>query len=180
MRYVDSTGLESADAAYASQAAMSVKVKPTMFTQNQFQESVGRSFSATACAATSLLNEISEQYTTQTREQLTFDQGLNMMQNAVDNGSIDLNNAFVRWEDAANDMWSDTGLMGDWNYDDSGFSHRIYALQTDADPFPDHFLNSIGDTGYHDPWDGKTGDIRGETLVPEWPTRNIEFNMRED
>ncbi len=180
LRYVDPTGLESADAAYARQAAMSVKVKPTMFTQNQFKESFGQSFSATACAATSLLNEISEQYTTQTREQLTFDQGLNMMQNAVDNGSIDPNNAFVSWEDASNDMWSDTGLMGDWNYDDSGFSHRIYALQTDADPFPDHFLNSIGDTGYHDPWDGKTGDIRAETLVPEWQTRNIEFNMRED
>ena len=152
-------------------------VLPTYFTQNQWAEPFNQHFSNKSCAATSLLNEISSRYTTQTGLAMTQQQGIDAMQAAVNSKSIKDDNAFVAtWENAANDMWGSTGQSGSFKYNSNG-EHLIIARSGDGGANPNHFVNSLGNGQYRDPWQGDIGEVNSLNLQIEGlgPTRGFNF-----
>lgn len=92
-------------------------VSPTYTNQRDFSDTYGTNFGNQACAATSLLNEISEQYTIETGKALTEQQVDAAMAAAVNSGNISAINAYVSdWAGAANAMADDVGLEGNYTY----------------------------------------------------------------
>lgn len=127
------------------------------FLQGAFAGEFGEDFSDSACAATSLLNGISEQYTEITGQQMTAEQAEAAIRAAVENGSINSDNAYVNnWESAANDMWSATGLDGSFSYGGSEPTIVIYACDNvqDQNGEADHFVLGTGKNEYFDPYNG--------------------------
>lgn len=153
------------------------EVTPSTFEQRDFSDEYGENFGDNACAATSLLNEISEEYTEQTGEQLTKEQAEDAMSAAVEGGYIDSNDAFVKdWEGAADEMWKSTGQDGDFVYNESeDADHVIYAQDTKGGPGVDHFVNSSGPDQYYDPWTGETCDLDPTVLQKDRPVRGLDF-----
>lgn len=153
------------------------EVTPSTFEQRDFSDEYGENFGNNACAATSLLNEISEEYTEQTGEQLTKEQAVDAMSAAVEGGYIDSNDAFVKdWEGAADEMWESTGQDGDFVYNESeDADHVIYAQDTKGGPEVDHFVNSSGPDQYYDPWTGETCDLDPTVLQKDRPVRGFDF-----
>ncbi|MCI6545327.1 MAG: hypothetical protein PUJ82_06120 [Spirochaetales bacterium] len=144
--------------------------KPSYTKQREFSSKYGEEFGNHACAATSLLNEISEQYTKETGKKMTQAQKDAAMAAAVNSGSVDTKNAFVNsWDKAANDMANAVGLTGKYRYttDSSKASATIYALDNKENGFPDHFVNSTGNGQYFDPWNGKTENVAEKLLATE-------------
>jgi RHS repeat-associated protein len=166
VNYIDPVGLSASD------------VQPTYFNQTNWGNSFGQGFANGACAATSLINEVSEEYTTQTGAAMTGSQGTAAMQAAVNSGNISANGANVNnWAGAANDMWGTTGQTGTWAYNEQG-EHQIYAIDRNNDPtYPEHFVNSNGEGTYHDPWNGNTGQVDDLTLQAGRETRGLDFNL---
>lgn len=154
-------------------------LQPRYFNQRDFSESFGDEFGNNACAATSLLNELSEQYTENTGMQLSDEQAEQAMQAAVDSGNISADDANVNsWEGAANDMWGTTGECGSFTYGGENPTATIYAEDADANGIPEHFTNSNGDGTYHDTWNGETGTV-GDTPLQEGglgPTRTLTYS----
>lgn len=135
------------------------------FLQGAFAGEFGEDFSDSACAATSLLNGISEQYTEITGQQMTAEQAEAAIRAAVENGSINSDNAYVNnWESAANDMWSATGLEGNFIYGGDNPTITIHTLDRNGDGRADHFLNSDGEGRYRDPLNNNTGNT--SDLIP--------------
>jgi RHS repeat-associated protein len=150
--------------------------EPIYFTQGQWESWYDRDFANTSCAATSLLNEISEQYTIQTGYPMGELQGVAAMQAATNYWNIDPYDATVNnWESAANDMWSITGLSGNFTYNQRG-QHQIYAIDNDRDGIPDHFVNSSAPGQYYDSWSGNTGNVSDLETQTGRPTRGLDFN----
>jgi hypothetical protein len=148
----------------------------TYFTQGQWTETFGQTFANNSCAATSLLNELSEEYTTQTNQAMTQAQGTAAMQAAVDSGNTSKDDASINdWQAAANDMWGTTGQAGTWTYNEQG-EHQIYAIDNNQDGFPDHFVNSSSPEEYYDPWSGNTGNVSDLETQMGRPTRGLDFN----
>ena len=58
-------------------------------------------------------------------------------------------------------MANSMGLPGifQYEYNSSGSDVTIYGIDKNHDNKCDHFVNSIGDGKYYDPWNGTTGDI---------------------
>lgn len=153
------------------------EVTPSTFEQRDFSDEYGKNFGDNACAATSLLNEISEEYTEQTGEQLTKEQAEDAMSAAVEGGYIDSNDAFVKdWEGAADEMWESTGQDGDFVYNESeDADHVIYAQDTNDDSNVDHFVNSTEPGQYFDPWTGETCELDATELQENRPVRGLDF-----
>ena len=146
---------------------ISLPIEPRYFNQRGFSDNFGTIFGNQACAATSLLNEISEQYTANTGLQMTDEQANNAMQAAVDSGNISSANANVNsWQGAANDMWQSTGQPGNYTYGGTNPTAIIYAEDANQNGVPEHFTNSNGNGTYHDPWNGETG-IVGDTPLQQ-------------
>ncbi|MBO6220176.1 MAG: hypothetical protein J6N81_11505, partial [Treponema sp.] len=142
--------------------------EPRYFNQRDFSDKFGANFGNHACAATSLLNEVSEQYTANTGKQMTETQAMNAMQSAVDAGSVSKSDAYVtNWQDAANDMAQSVGLSGTYTYttNSASASATIYAIETNSTPGTDHFVNSNGAGTYYDPWNGTTGNVTDLNLT---------------
>jgi hypothetical protein len=153
-----------------------VDAYPTYFTQQGWAETFDQTFANNACTATSLLNEISEEYTTQTGQSLTQDQGIATMQAGVNSGHISAANAYINsWEGAANVMWGSTGQAGAWTYNENG-EHQIYAIDRDGDQRADHFVNGTGNGQYYDPRNGNTGNVDALILQEGRETRGLNFN----
>ncbi|MBO8458247.1 MAG: hypothetical protein IAA81_08500 [Spirochaetes bacterium] len=132
------------------------------FLQGAFAGEFGEDFSDSACAATSLLNGISEQYTEITGQQMTAEQAEAAIRAAVENGSINSDNAYVNnWESAANDMWSATGLDGSFSYGGSEPTIVIYACDNvpDQNGEADHFVLGTGKNEYFDPYNGDADKV---------------------
>ena len=140
--------------------------KPTYFTQDQWtkERKFEKKFWETACAATSLLNELSERYTAETGKALSIDQAVEIMKNATKEdddkkGFISSKNAYVSsWADAANKMWDSTGLDGEWSMRQSEGAgrHEIFFIDTRHGETGNHFINSSVDGGAFDVWDGSS------------------------
>jgi hypothetical protein len=149
--------------------------EPTYFTQGQWAEVFGQNFAATACAATSLLNEVSEIYTNNTGTLLGMEGATAAMQGAVNNNDIDGNNANVNnWTAAANDMLGVLGQTGNITYNEQG-QHQIYAQDPDRDGEANHFVNSSAPGQYFDTLTGNTGNIGDTPLQEGRPTRGIDY-----
>jgi hypothetical protein len=143
-----------------------VETGPAYFQQGQFNAAAGFSenFAQHACYATSILNELSEQYTTLTGDQLTFDQAVSMMNAAIAAGDIRGSDAFVEDnENVANTMWATTGIGGNWDYrrsegyDTSG-QHEVFER---AGHFEGSYTGGYMDDSSHayDPYDGTIDDV---------------------
>lgn len=118
---------------------------PKYMQQDFFNEKNGFSdvFGANACFATSILNEVSEEYTIETGLRLTNAQAIKMMKKAVDDGYIGSEKAFVHnTAAAANSMSSVVNMKGTWSVEriDGAFiedgKHEIYQVNG-------HFVNTF-------------------------------------
>ena len=155
--------------------------------QQEFSALYGVDFGNTACAATSLLNEISERYLLETGKKMTKEEAINAMKAAVSAGYIGENNedkngvmkyeATIKdWSAAANAMWATTGLSGSFVVNESlNADHVIYALDTKGDSGADHFVNSNGDGTFYDPYTGETLNIANYKLQEGRNYRGVDF-----
>ena len=160
-----------------------ITVTPRYFNQRDFSEEFSVEFGDNACAATSLLNELSEQYTENTGLQLTEDQANTAMRAAVNAGAVSETNAYMNnWENAANAMWRSTGQRGIFTYGGDNPTAVIYAEDPDENHIPDHFTNSNGDGTYYDPSAGTVG-IVGDTILQReglGARRTLTYNPEEE
>lgn len=149
---------------------------PVYFRQDVFYDVFGDAVDS-ACAATSLLNEISEQYTASTGEKITRDQASAALQAAVDAGKIQPGNARVNnWAGAANAMWSSLGQDGSFSNGGDNPSVVIYAVDSNNDGYADHFVNSNGNGTYYGVVSGGTYNVSNLTLATEGGgTRTLSF-----
>ena len=157
--------------------------EPAYANQRDFSPIYGDNFGNEACAATSLLNEISEQYTAETGKALTQEQITSAMDAAVASGNIDSTKAYVNsWEGAANDMASAVGLEGSftYTYNPSEATATIYAVDSNGNGDFNHFVNGIGNGQYYDPWSGQTGNISDLDLAKTGlgNTRDLIYTQR--
>jgi len=152
----------------------------TETTQRSFSAIYGSEFGNHACAATSLLNEISEEYTAITGKSMTESQAEQAMAAAVQSGSVNKTDAYVSdWSSAANSLAESLGLSGTYTYttNASGADAVIYAIDKNNDGVTDHFVNSCGNGSYYDSWTGTTGSVsdlyaKGYTIT----TRYLDYN----
>ena len=156
-------------------------VVPTYTEQRDFSDEYDSNFGEHACAATSLLNEISEEYTRQTGMVLTEEQINQAMDAAVDAGGVsDVDANVDNWELAANAMADAVGLEGNYSYitDPSQASAIIYACNPDSEGNPGHFVNDIGNGQYYDPWSGQIGNISDLNLCTSGngSSRNLVYS----
>ncbi len=138
---------------------------------NPYAEKWQDTFTGNACAATSLLNEISEMYSKLTGKKLTESQAKDAIRAGVQNGSIDAKEAYVNgWEWAANTMAKSLGLTGRWKYveDGSKADAVIISIDTDGNGYHNHFVNYIGEGKYYDPWTNKIGNVSALTKTSKW------------
>jgi RHS repeat-associated protein len=134
------------------------EIVPAYFLQNDWSTVLGQTFANNSCAATTIMNEVSKDYTQKTGTSLSWFEGNVAMKAAVDSPNINNGKseapAYVNnWTNAANTMWQDTGQTG--NLPNAG-THTVYAVNTDKDPEVDHFVNSNGNGTYRDPLNGNT------------------------
>ena len=164
--------------------------QPKYFNQRDFSENFGEKYGNNACAATSLLNEISEFYTKLTGKTISMQDAIKAQEYAIEKGSINSKDAFVNsWEAAANDYWNSIYgqdnkeyTLGRFYYGSSDPDLIIYAEQNDSDIDPDHFTNSNGQNSdgkptYYDCWDGEIGLLDNVNLVKDRPTRELSFKL---
>ena len=114
---LSSQGYPSSTEGYDPSAPSNTPVAPRYTEQNYFSDTYGSNFGNHACAATSLVNEISEQYTSETGHAMSAQQVDAAMAAAVNSGNISSSNAYVSdWAGAANDMAAAVGLEGRYTY----------------------------------------------------------------
>ncbi|MBQ7905768.1 MAG: hypothetical protein IJ361_08450 [Spirochaetaceae bacterium] len=149
-----------------------VPKEPFYMQQREFSSIYGNTFGNTACAATSLLNEISERYTLETGKVMTSEQSIAAMKAAVaaghigessiaSNGVCTFDATIQDWAKAANVMADVIGLAGNYLYttESSNSSATIFAWDKNGNGSVDHFVNDIGNGLYYDPWTGQTGNV---------------------
>lgn len=154
---------------------------PDYIQQQEFSNIYGVAFGNTACAATSLLNEISERYLLETGKKMTKEDAINAMKAAVSAGYIGSTKngtAYVGdWAKAANTMWATTGLDGSFVVNETANAdHVIYALDKDLEKDgAEHFVNSNGDGTFYDPYYGTTFKVEDYILEEGRNYRGVDF-----
>ena len=184
VNFVDPLGLAEIVGTYGSEIVTEhTYVGTQYFNQESWSDDLSEDFALNSCAATSLLNELSEEFTSLKNERLTEDQAVKMLYSAIESNSISESDAYVNnWSSAAQSMWGalreDLGssYAGTWNYDENGSSHIIYAEDPNQDEIADHFVNSSGNGSAYDVWSGETLNIDELLLQPNRPHRNLQFD----
>ncbi len=154
---------------------------PDYIKQQEFSNIYGVAFGNTACAATSLLNEISERYLLETGRKMTKEDSIDAMKAAVSAGHIGSTKngtAYVGdWAKAANTMWATTGLDGSFVVNETANAdHVIYALDKDLEKDgAEHFVNSNGDGTFYDPYYGTTFKVEDYILEEGRNYRGVDF-----
>lgn len=160
---------------------------PVYIKQQEFSNIYGVAFGNTACAATSLLNEISERYLLETGRKMTKEESIDAMKAAVSagyvgrkntnsNGDIKFEANVNDWAAAANTMWETTGLNGSFVVNETvNADHVIYALDTKGGPAADHFVNSNGDGTFYDPYYDTTFKVEDYHLQEGRNYRGVDF-----
>ena len=145
----------------------------------------GSNFSKTACGTTSIINEISEQYTKETGKSLTEAQVIAAVKKAIDAGKIDGTDGFVNdWGGAADVIGKALGMKGTWSYttDASKATSTIISIDTakdNYDGYHNHFVNDIGNGMYYDPYTNTIGSVNDVTLTSKWSdTQSIKSPYR--
>lgn len=159
--------------------------QPTRFGQRQFDSLNGTSVEGKTfnfgtgndnalCNATSMINEISEEYTKRTGRQLTFNQASGMLRAGLIKGGLaDDGTAWDPYNGAGgffNDAWSITGLGGTWSRNDSGSRHELYKTNRYGGS---HFENSSSSGRTFDVFSGNEYTIPS---INSYQRRNYEFN----
>ena len=155
-------------------------VAPVYFKQTIFttDKGFGEKFADHACFATSILNELSEEYTITTGKKLTEELAVKMMKNAIkEKGILDDDNywAYVKYPGvAANAMWKAAGLEGYWNYErkDGEYivtdKHAVYGVGHSFTDEIAHFVNTVESNGKNntvsifDVWDGNKKVVKNK------------------
>ena len=117
-----------------------------LWNQTDFSARYGTTFGNNACAATSLLNEVSETYTAVTGKQMTATQAVAAMDAAINDGYIGSGDAYVNsWASAATSMMQAAGVNGRFDYTSnlSSATNVVYCRQS-ADGSKTHFVSTIG------------------------------------
>lgn len=143
-----------------------------MFTDKNLKG--GSEFAKTACGTTSLVNEISEQYTKETGKTLTDAQIISAVKKAIEAGKIDGTDAFVNdWGEAADVIGKALGMKGTWSYTTEAKEATATIISIDTakdnyDGYHNHFVNDIGNGKYYDPYTNEIGNINDLTLTSKW------------
>lgn len=116
-------------------------------------------FGASACAATTVLNIVSDQYTKMTGKPMTKEQAVAAMNNAIAEGAVDETNALTDFHTAANAMWATTGLKGSFTYTTDNPQHTVYCLGSDNIYSGKHFVNDVGNNEYYDVYSKNIGNL---------------------
>ena len=116
-------------------------------------------FGASACAATTVLNIVSDQYTKITGKPMTKEQAVAAMNNAIEEGAVDETNALTDFHTAANAMWATTGLKGSFTYTTDNPQHTVYCLGSDNIYSGKHFVNDVGNNEYYDVYSKNIGNL---------------------
>ena len=148
------------------------ETKPKYFVQRMFttDKGFGKEFGGYACFATSILNELSEEYTSRTGKRLTDAQAITMMKAAVKSSGVldnDKNFAYVdNPTEAANAMWKSIGCEGSWTTDTVAgmvrdVKHAIYETRLQSDKTKIHLVNTTDkeNSVVFDVWDGREKNI---------------------
>ena len=143
------------------------ETKPKYFVQRMFttDKGFGKEFGGYACFATSILNELSEEYTSRTGKRLTDAQAITIKSSGVlDN---DKNFAYVdNPTEAANAMWKSIGCEGSWTTGTVAgmvrdVKHAIYETRLQSDKTKIHLVNTTDkeNSVVFDVWDGREKNI---------------------
>ena len=116
-------------------------------------------FGESACAATTVLNIVSDQYTKLTGKAMTQKQGVEAMNNAIAEGAVDETNALTDFHTAANAMWATTGLIGSFTYTTDNPQHTVYCLGSDNPYSGRHFVNGLENNEYYDVYSKNIGKL---------------------
>ena len=148
------------------------ETKPKYFVQRMFttDKGFGKEFGGYACFATSILNELSEEYTSRTGKRLTDAQAITMMKAAVKSSGVldnDKNFAYVdNPTEAANAMWKSIGCEGSWTTGTVAgmvrdVKHAIYETRLQSDKTKIHLVNTTDkeNSVVFDVWDGREKNI---------------------
>ena len=148
------------------------ETKPKYFVQRMFttDKGFGKEFGGYACFATSILNELSEEYTSRTGKRLTDAQAITMMKAAVKSSGVLDNDDWFAYVDnpteAANAMWKSIGCEGSWTTDTVAgmvrdVKHAIYETQLQSDKTKIHLVNTTDkeNSVVFDVWDGREKNI---------------------
>lgn len=165
LKFKDPSGLVSVVGEYDGEIVTETEMTDSKyFSQLDFTDPTGQKLGwefdeKTACAATSLLNELSTEYTSITGDALSLDKAETMMGAAIDAGMIDGKDAYVKdWSGAANAMWGTLNLYGEWSFSDKGF-HTILAWDKTGSGKVNHFVNELpGGLLANDVWDNSIID----------------------
>ena len=124
-------------------------------------------FGRTACAATTVLNAISEQYTLMTGEAMAKEQAVAAMNNAIAKGTVDSEDATTNFYTAANAMWATTGLPGKFTYTTDNPQHTVLCLKSNNKDSGKHFVNALENNDYYDVFSAnvKNLDVTKETVL---------------
>lgn len=147
-------------------------------------------FGDTACGTTCTLNSVSENYTILTGRQMTDQMAIQAISNAISNGAIRSDNAYVRsWAAAANAMWSATKLPGKFSYNQVDPQFKIYSLfrgwyDKEMTDMRTHFVYAEGNNGeFFDVYDGAIDEVYNGTnkrydnmLQPGRNIRGFDFS----
>ena len=151
VNFVDLWGLETVATRF-NQTDIGAKVylpRDKALTKEE-RQAANKRFGASACAATTVLNAVSEQYTLSTGKAMTEEQGIAAMNNAIAKGTIDATDATTNFYTAANAMWATTGLKGTFTYTTDNPQYTVYCLSSDNEYSHMHFVNDIGNNQYYD------------------------------
>ena len=151
VNFVDLWGLETVATKF-NQTDIGAKVylpRDKALTKEE-RQAANKRFGASACAATTVLNAVSEQYTLSTGKAMTEEQGIAAMNNAIAKGTIDAFDATTNFYTAANAMWATTGLKGTFTYTTDNPQYTVYCLRSTNEYSYMHFVNDIGNNQYYD------------------------------
>lgn len=158
---------------------------PTYTLQNYWDSKFGPKFGDHACAATSILNEIGEQFFKEFGRNMTAYEKTQAMKAAVEGGAIEQSNAFVKdWGEAATLMAKQLNMAGKYRrvYSLKQADSIIYAYDyksTDGTRNPDgeadHFVSDLGNNKIYDPFNGKIKNLDKGILQAGNETRLLEY-----
>ncbi len=155
-------------------------------TQRVFSAFYSTVFGNHACCATSLLNELSEQYSRENCTTASITDLIKAMEKAVDEAGVSAYDASViNWDRATKAMSESLGLKGTYSYteDKSKADAVLIWVDTktsfrDYDGKGDHFVNDIGGGKYFDPYSGTTGDIKDLHIAYDFSDSKIKSAYR--
>ena len=163
---------------------------PNYTKQNYWDNKFVPKFGDHACAATSLLNEISQQFLKEKGRAMTDYEKTQAMKAAVEGGKIDSHDAYVKnWAEAATLMAESLRMSGRYretnNIKDAdvvvyAYDYKTYHEDTKTytpgpDGAADHFVSDVGNGKVYDSYDGMIKNLDTSKLQKGRETRLLDY-----